>query len=289
MTRPLPTNLVRAATEEGRAGWLETLPATIQMLEERWSLSVGEPYHPGGQTAWVAPARGVGGAELVLKLAWPHPEARDEARGLRAWEGDGAIYLLESCDLGHTVGLLLERCSPGTPLGLHAEDEQDMVITGLLRRLWRHRPPSPEFRPLEVMCDQWAAELEAKVASGECLLDPGLCRAGAALFRTLPRTAERRVLLCTDLHAGNVLSAQREPWLMIDPKPYAGDPTYDVLQHLLNCVERLQADPHRLARRLAGLLDLDAERLVLWLFARCVVDAADWPGLAGVARRLAPP
>ena len=49
-------------------------------------------------------------------------------------------------------------------------------------------------------------------------------RAGVAQFRELPSTAERNVMLCTDLHAGNVLAAQREPWLVIDPKPYAGIP-----------------------------------------------------------------
>jgi hypothetical protein len=36
------------------------------------------------------------------------------------------------------------------------------------------------------------------------------------------------------------------------------------------------------------LLELDAERLQLWLFARCVVESADWPGLADVAATLAP-
>ena len=49
--------------------------------------------------------------------------------------------------------------------------------------------------------------------------------------------------LCTDLHAGNVLRADRQPWLMIDPKPHVGDPTYDALQHMLNCPARLHAEP----------------------------------------------
>jgi streptomycin 6-kinase len=96
------------------------------------------------------------------------------------------------------------------------------------------------------------------------------------------------VLLCTDLHAGNVLAAQREPWLVIDPKPYVGDPTYDALQHILNSRARLQANPRDLVSRIADLLDLDAERLLLWLFARCVQESSDWPGLAEVARRIAP-
>jgi streptomycin 6-kinase len=118
-------------------------------------------------------------------------------------------------------------------------------------------------------------------------LDPGIARDGIALFRSLPATAERTALLCTDLHASNVLAAEREAWLVIDPKPYVGDPTYDALQHILNC-ERLHDDPLGLVQRMAGLLDLDAERLLLWLFARCVQDSPTFPGLADVARRIAP-
>ncbi len=69
----------------------------------------------------------------------------------------------------------------------------------------------------------------------------GRVQAGIALFRSLPATADRQVLLCTDLHADNILAARREPWLAVDPKPYAGDPAYDVLQHMLNCEDRLAA------------------------------------------------
>jgi streptomycin 6-kinase len=94
------------------------------------------------------------------------------------------------------------------------------------------------------------------------------------------------VLLATDLHAGNVRSAQRERWLAIDPKPYVGDPTYDALQHVINC-DRMYDDPAVLCQRFAGMLGLDADRLVRWMFARCVVEAPDWPQLVPVARALA--
>jgi streptomycin 6-kinase len=120
------------------------------------------------------------------------------------------------------------------------------------------------------------------------MLDRGLAREGSGLFRTLPRTTAHTVLLCTDLHGGNILAAQREPWLVIDPKPYLGDPAYDVLQHMLNCTERLETDPAGMAVRLADLLDLDRERVKLWLFARCVVESAGWTELRAVAARLAP-
>ena len=97
------------------------------------------------------------------------------------------------------------------------------------------------------------------------------------------------MLLCTDLHAGNVLAAERQPWLAVDPKPYVGDPTHDALQHLLNCSGRLRADPVRLAARMADLLGIDADRLVLWLFARCVQESPDHPVSGEVAQLIGPP
>lgn len=107
------------------------------------------------------------------------------------------------------------------------------------------------------------------------------------LLRELPRLSSDTVILCTDLHAGNVLAAAREPWLAIDPKPYVGDRTYDALQHILNCLDRLRADPLALVRRLAGLLDVDERRLSQWTFARCVLWSLEHPDLAHVASHLA--
>jgi len=90
-----------------------------------------------------------------------------------------------------------------------------------------------------------------------------------------------------------VLSAQRRPWLVIDPKPYVGDRCYDPLQHLFNGLGRVEADPDAVAARMAGLCDVDPARFRLWFFARWVVEAswaqpAEQPGLLAVARHLAP-
>ena len=111
------------------------------------------------------------------------------------------------------------------------------------------------FRPLAQMRAAWAEEFEREhaAASAADRIDPGLARAGIALFRALPETAGNRVLPCTDLHGGNILAAQRAPWLVIDPKPYLGDPACNVLQHMLNCEDRLAADPAGSATRMAGL------------------------------------
>jgi streptomycin 6-kinase len=289
---PLPRTLAESVDRDGspeRKEWLHHLPRIVAALVDRWSLTLGAPFQPGGEVSWVAPAQDVAGRDLVLKVGWTHDEGVHEADGLRAWDGQGAVAVVETHADGPTSALLLERCRPGTTLAEScAEPEQDEVVAGLLRRLWREPAPGHPFRPLAAMCDYWAAGFDEDHADDPGALDPGLARAGMELFRGLPREDVPQRLLVTDLHAGNVLASRREPWLLIDPKPYVGDPAYDVLQHMLNCNDRLLADPRGLARRMAELAGLDAERVQLWLFARAVQECVDQPWLRPVVPQLAP-
>ena len=137
------------------------------------------------------------------------------------------------------------------------------------------------------MCDDWAESFRLDFATDGRGLDPGLAREAVAALRELPASADRSVLLCTDLHAGNVLASKREPWLVIDPKPFVGDPAYDAVQHMLNCDERLAGDPAGMSRRMAGLLDVDRDRVRRWLFARCAQEALHDLTMREPARRLA--
>ncbi|MCL2396177.1 MAG: aminoglycoside phosphotransferase family protein [Acidimicrobiaceae bacterium] len=279
---------LQASVEAGGpawAAWLAALGDHVEELSERWGLELGEPFEPGGNCSWVAPAVDGTGREVVLKVAWRHTEALHEAEGLAVLSGQGAIRLYElehlpppRPDAGPngvpgTTAMLLERCRPGTELRGRPEHEQHLVLTGLLRSVWAvELPVDHPFRPLSVMVDDWAEQAETRLAADPGRLDAGLAGEGLGLFRELARTAPKEVLLFTDLHAGNVLSAQRRPWLLIDPKPYVGDPHYDVLQHLLNCDQSLQADPVGLLTEVADLAGLDPGRIRQWLFARCVQE-----------------
>ena len=257
-----------------RAAWLNRLPDTLRDLERRWSLTLGAPFDGEDVScAWVAPVALADGTSAVLKLGMPHMEGEQEIEGLRFWNGDPTVRLLEADDeLG---AMLLERCEPGTSMRALPDSEQDVVIAGLLRRLWRSPPAPHSFRPLSVMTEYWSRETLADV---ERWPDTGLVREGLRLFQELPRTAPiDGVLLATDLHAGNVLRSEREPWLVIDPKPFIGDPAYDATQHLFNCRARLRSDPHGTICRIADLLQVDRERVRLWTFARAAAEPrGDW-------------
>ena len=122
------------------------------------------------------------------------------------------------------------------------------------------------------MTAHWSGET---LAQSEHWSDAGLVREGLSLFKELPQSAPADVLLATDLHAGNVLRAKREPWLVIDPKPFVGDPAYDATQHLLNCGARLRSDPIGTICRFADRLGVDRDRLRLWMFARAAAGPRD--------------
>lgn len=168
--------------------------------------------------------------------------------------------------------MLLERCMPGTALRQLSETDQDVVIALLFRRLWRAPPARHAFRPLSTMTAHWAS---ATLRDRAKWPDAGFVEEGLRLSDELARPSSDDVLLATDLHAGNVLHAQREPWLVIDPKPFLGDAAYDATQHLMNCVQRMQAAPETTIQRFSDLLEIDHERVRLWMFARSAAEPRD--------------
>jgi streptomycin 6-kinase len=254
-----------------RSAWLERLPDVIRDLQRRWGLDLGPPFDGDEVScAWVAPAARADGTRAVLKLGMPHMEGKREIEGLRFWDGEPTVRLLDADDA--LDAMLLERCEPGTYLRALPEPEQDVVIAGLLRRLWREPAAGHPFLPLEAMIAQWSEETIADAARWR---DAGVVREGLRAFAELSRARPGHVLLATDLHAGNVLRSAREPWLVIDPKPFVGDPAYDATQHLLNCTGRLRAAPLDTIGRFADLLDVDRERVRMWTFARVAAESRD--------------
>ncbi len=131
----------------------------------------------------------------------------------------------------------------------------------MLRVCWPHPEAAHEAEGLRA----WNGAGAVRVHQASALAEGGI-----RLLRALPRTGGGAVLLHADLHAGNVLAAEREPWLAIDPKPCIGDPACDVTRRIFNAVLIEGADAGARAARMAHLLDLDLSRIRLWLFARAV-------------------
>ena len=196
-----------------RLTWLESLPGAVQELEHRWGVTPDTPLSGEEPTcSYVEAVRRLDGSPAVLKISMPHMEQEHEADGLHFWNGNPTVRLLESDD--ETGAMLLERCQPGTTLRVLDECEQDIVISDLLRQLWRPTPTLHRFRPLSALVEYWSNETLKEL---EQWPDRGLVREGLQVFKELPHSATKHVLLATDLHAGNVLRSERRPWLVIDP------------------------------------------------------------------------
>ena len=146
-----------------------------------------------------------------------------------------AIRLCQATELAEVTVLLLQRCRPGTQLRASPPHEHDLVIAGLLRRLWTQPPPGHCFRPISDM------RLLGQSLPGAEPVRTQLPRGatgdqGIWLLRALPKGGGGAVFLHTDLHAAMSSPPNASHGLAIDPRPYVGDPTYDVTQHIFNGV-----------------------------------------------------
>ncbi len=255
--------------------WKDRLPGIITDAQQRWGISVGQPFEPGGATSFVAPAATSDGRNVVYKCTIPHPEAIGEADALEIYDGDGAVRVIESHP--STYELLVERCDPGTSLWEVEDDAQrNTIAAGLMRRLWR-TVPAGSFATLSAMTSQWAVVTQRRLITADLPWVTGPIERGAGLLVSLPASSTRDVLLHQDMHPGNILSSHREPWLTIDPKPVVGDPAFDPVQLLVQRGgQTVEPGGHDVVTRelddLGELLGLDVERIGLWAIARC----AEW-------------
>jgi streptomycin 6-kinase len=247
------------------------LPAAVPGLLEDWQLVAdGATMH--GNTALVLPVRTAGGRPAVLKVVTPHPEAEHEHLALKRWAGDGAVGLLRADP--RRWALLLER--------LHPEDLTDLwdleaceVVAGLYARI--HVPALPQLRTLTSYVGPWTAALDALPTGAP--IPPRLVQQAVSIGRGfLTDAATDGVLIHGDLHYENVLAADREPWLVIDPKPMSGDPHYEVAPMLWNRFEELAGDVRAgVRRRFHAIVDaagLDEHRARDWVVYRMVCNAA---------------
>jgi streptomycin 6-kinase len=271
----IPTKLATTAVAwEGAAAraWLERLPELVGEVAEAWDLTVGEPLEPGGNISWVAPVRRRDGEEAILKLQLPHPESAPEAMGLRAWQGEGAVRLLDHDP--HRAALLLERCRPGRAIieegGTPAAVAEAAQVGARL-----HGAPVPAGLPdLAHRLADWADDLDRTIDLG-AVPDPHRVARALHTMRTRPGECREPVLLHGDLNPTNILSAEREPWLAIDPKPMVGDPAYDGPRLVLQPDPCTTDDPAATLRerlRIVGTtMRLDPDALLEW----CLVDAVE--------------
>jgi streptomycin 6-kinase len=201
----------------------------------------------------------------VLKIQWPHHESEHEAAALELWSGNGAVRLLAHD--ARRNALLLERCRPGTYLHQAGPEEALRVLAGLLPRLWK--PAGPPFRSLAEETAWWTIRDEWEKTGKP--FEERLVDAAEAAFEELVPSQGEQVLLHQDLHGANVLAAEREPWLVIDPKPLVGEREFGLAPIIRSADlgHSRGAVLHRLDF-LTGELGLDRDRARGWAIGQTI-------------------
>ncbi|MDX6321154.1 MAG: streptomycin 6-kinase [Propionibacteriaceae bacterium] len=266
--------------------WIDRLPRLMSSVLAEWQLQVDGPVATG-QGAVVVPVLTAERRPAAVKFGWPHPEAEHEHLALRAWGGSGAVQLLRADP--HRSVLLLERAHADRDLTTVPVLEACQTIAGFYRRL--HRPAIPQLDRLSDHAKRWANELTALRVDN--LVPRRYVEQAASLARDFAADpATDGALLHTDLHYFNVLAADREPWLVIDPKPLSGDPAYEVAPVLWNRWDEAVATGNlrnAILDRLYAVVDtadLDEDRARAWVVVREMVNVKWAMESAGAGRPL---
>jgi len=260
------TNLIELAhlsnlkqTASGSA-WLSQLPASIDRVCIDWQLEPnGKPYLDS-TVSYVLPVT-QNGEPAVLKFQWPHEECLYEADALKRWNGVGAVKLLATNREGHV--LLLEQCYPGQSLANAEIADKLGVVIDILPRLWVSA--SAPFKTLTDEARGWQSRLDTNWKAFGKPMNRLVVQTVSDYIDELADTQVNQVLVHQDLHAGNILSAQRMPWLAIDPKPLIGEREFSVAS-VVRCAELGHSRCSVADRldRLCAALQLDRDRARKW-------------------------
>ncbi|WP_327144629.1 aminoglycoside phosphotransferase family protein [Nocardia sp. NBC_01327] len=278
-------NIATAFGVRGRE-WLRDLPGVVAQRCTAWELEVAGDGFGGGTHSYVAPVRRADGSFAVLKVPVVDEENCGEAAGMFCYRGEGAVRLYEFDSASSS--LLLEWARPGTPLleqpGFpslegRAENVGKIEFACALYRRLRREPEAipagyPALPTAAGMVEQWA----------EMFTDPEAAVSQVIPARLLERAVERcgelavpdgpLLIVNRDTHLGNIVAAEREPWLLIDPKAYLGEAAFDAGFLVMIQVQSAPVAEHARAvvNRTAAALDVSADRAHGWAFMRSMEE-----------------
>ncbi|MFF0342121.1 aminoglycoside phosphotransferase family protein [Kribbella sp. NPDC004875] len=251
--------------DRGRA-WIAELPSIVDDVLSSWNVEPdGATMH--GEVGIVIPVAG----DRVVKISFPHPGNDYEADAFEAWGGRGAVRLHQHDDARYA--LLLERTHAEQLIGLEDNDQIPAVAGELSKRL---TIAAPDHLPrLSDRADEWYDEVRSGAAEFPDALPTRVVDAALDVVDELGRE-QPELVVHGDFHARNILRADREPWLAVDPKGYVGDPAYDggtlLLPRVLPYLDSgdLATPLQRELEIFAEAADLDRDRIRRWAQLRCV-------------------
>jgi streptomycin 6-kinase len=255
--------------------WLIELPRVLGELGEKWSLKIAPPFSNLSYN-FVAPCVRADGSQAVLKIALPldNPEIFHEATFLKALDGRGAVKIFDSDEKRRAI--LLERSLPGKNLKevfRNNEAKAVEVAVSAMPRISRRASDVSDFQSLE----DWFENFFRKAANTNFPAE--YLRKSRRFYEELSSDSKQKFLLHGDLHHENVLSAGREPFLLIDPKGIVGEIGYEIAVFLNNHLWWLNSQPNsrekmnEAVRKFSEAFETEPQDLRRWAFAQMVLSA----------------
>lgn len=252
--------------------WLKSLPEIVSELEAKWSLKAGLPfknlsYH------FVAPCVSAEGDEYVLKIGFPEADSPifNEAETLKLYDGKGAAKCFNLDE--NRRALLLERLKPGKTLAEIFRGDEDRCVEiaiEALRKITRKPPQKHKFIYLE----EWFMGFK-KAEKTEFPADK--LKKAREFYEEL--SAAETFLIHGDYHHENILSATREPFLVIDPKGVIGQIGYEISVFLNNHLWILWGDKNlrdklnKAVSMFSKAFEIETAVLKKWAYAQGVLSA----------------
>lgn len=263
------------AQNEGASRSTDEVIAAVGKCAEIWDLHILQPYKNVTQNL-VAPVLSAVHGPAVIKVGFSSFMFERECLALRLFDGGGAVRVLE-WDRS-LCAMLLEKATPGLPMVLDW-DEQTEAFCSVLKSLWK---PASEACGLPTVAFEARARLQdlsRMLSLFEESNVPDRCETVTRAIRVLEELVsshDEQFLIHGDLHADNMLSSDRLPWLSIDPIGCVGERAFDActlfreetapLRHASNPRELIE----RRLRTLSRECELDEDRLRAWSFVEAV-------------------
>lgn len=229
-------NVINLCGDKGE-NWLNNLPKTIQTLENIWSIK-HENHFQNLSYNYVAKCKKNDGSQVVIKIALPldNVEIFNEATALKLFDGKGSVKLLnENKEL---QAILIEHLSPGLTLKeVYKNDEfgaVDRAINVLQKIAFRpskkiNLPSTAKwFEIFETMENTEFPRKHLKKAQKH--------------LKEIYNPIQNYFLLHGDFHHENILSSNRDDFLVIDPKGVIGSIGYEIAVFLNNHADWLESN-----------------------------------------------
>lgn len=220
-----PRNRLTAHYGDSVLPWLETISATIDVVAQRWDVTLNG-YHDAGWTSVVAVGHDESGREVLIKALPETSRYHQERAALSHWRDAPVGEMLEFDDVNQMLLLAAVADTPGG--AIRPDDHADRVAKALSRL--HGAEPKPDG-PVPLLTDYYSGSVVRRIERRAAHLGDRLgLRAIKQALRfcdKLGRQPAKSAMLHADLYAENVLFDEYNRPVFVDPHAKIGSPAFD--------------------------------------------------------------